>query len=189
MWPAMKTFTERPRMFGGAKAAAGRRCAALGMCGMALLFADPAGAEASAKTTPGYPVTRRDSVVDVHGDVRVGDPYRWLERLDSQETTGWLAARSRFIEEKVSGTDSAGAPTNWVIAQPRDSTRGSAVTPEQWPPRSARDQNLAEVDVQGDSMTVTVMDEKGRTKAWNSWDGEAPDASLRNCTLEGTLVS
>jgi prolyl oligopeptidase len=42
-----------------------------------------------------YPESRRvDQVVEYHG-VRVADPYRWLEDLDSDETHRWIAAQNR----------------------------------------------------------------------------------------------
>ncbi|HEX3129460.1 MAG TPA: prolyl oligopeptidase family serine peptidase [Thermoanaerobaculia bacterium] len=42
-----------------------------------------------------YPESRRvDQFDDYHG-VRVADPYRWLEDLDSGETHAWIAAQNR----------------------------------------------------------------------------------------------
>jgi prolyl oligopeptidase len=41
-----------------------------------------------------YPVTRQDEVIDAYGAVRVADPYRWLEDLDSPEVAAWVAAQN-----------------------------------------------------------------------------------------------
>ncbi|MEO7426521.1 MAG: prolyl oligopeptidase family serine peptidase [Fibrobacteria bacterium] len=46
-------------------------------------------------STLAYPVTRRsDQIDDLHG-VRIADPYRWLEDLDSAETAAWVEAQNR----------------------------------------------------------------------------------------------
>jgi prolyl oligopeptidase len=41
-----------------------------------------------------YPETRRGDTVDTYGTVRVADPYRWLENLDSPEVAAWVAAQN-----------------------------------------------------------------------------------------------
>ena len=41
-----------------------------------------------------YPAAARGDVVDVYHDVRVADPYRWFEDLDSQATKDWVAAEN-----------------------------------------------------------------------------------------------
>ncbi|HYK54529.1 MAG TPA: prolyl oligopeptidase family serine peptidase [Candidatus Eremiobacteraceae bacterium] len=38
-----------------------------------------------------YPPTPRDNVVDTYYGVKVADPYRWLESLDSSQTKEWIA--------------------------------------------------------------------------------------------------
>src|SRR5574338_860813 len=43
-----------------------------------------------------YPATRRDSVVETHFGVRIADPYRWLEQLDSPATVDWVAVQRRL---------------------------------------------------------------------------------------------
>lgn len=50
-----------------------------------------------------YPVTRAGDQVDDYHGVRVADPYRWLEDLDSAETAEWVQAQneltSRYLDQ------------------------------------------------------------------------------------------
>ena len=46
-----------------------------------------------------YPNTRRVEQVDTYHDVRVADPYRWLEDLDADETHQWVK-----IQNLISGS-------------------------------------------------------------------------------------
>ena len=41
-----------------------------------------------------YPESRQGDVVDHYGSVRVPDPYRWLEDLDSPDVANWVAAQN-----------------------------------------------------------------------------------------------
>lgn len=45
-----------------------------------------------------YPESRRGDVADTLHGVRVADPYRWLESLNSPETAAWIAAQNRVTE-------------------------------------------------------------------------------------------
>ncbi|MDB5048989.1 MAG: prolyl endopeptidase, partial [Fibrobacteres bacterium] len=42
-----------------------------------------------------YPATRKSDQVDTLHGVRIADPYRWLEDLDSPETAAWVEAQDR----------------------------------------------------------------------------------------------
>jgi len=43
-----------------------------------------------------YPVARKSDQVDDYHGVRVADPYRWLEDLDSAETRSWVEAENNL---------------------------------------------------------------------------------------------
>src|SRR3989441_10911745 len=42
-----------------------------------------------------YPPTRKSDVVDAYHGAKVGDPFRWLEDVDSPETRSWVEAENR----------------------------------------------------------------------------------------------
>ena len=65
--------------------------------------AAPGGSASAASGTPQYPVTHRSDHVDTYHGVEVPDPYRWLEREDSDETRDWLASQERLFDGYVSG--------------------------------------------------------------------------------------
>ena len=48
--------------------------------------------------TLAYPPAKRDNVVEDYSGVKVADPYRWLEQLDSPETRAWVAAEARLTD-------------------------------------------------------------------------------------------
>jgi prolyl oligopeptidase len=43
-----------------------------------------------------YPVARKSDQIDDYHGVKVADPYRWLEDLDSQETRNWVEAENKL---------------------------------------------------------------------------------------------
>ena len=48
-----------------------------------------------------YPVAARGTVVDDYHGIKVADPYRWLEDLDSPATHNWLAGESALTERYI----------------------------------------------------------------------------------------
>jgi prolyl oligopeptidase len=49
-----------------------------------------------------YPEARRSDVAETLHGVTVPDPYRWLEELDSPETTAWVKAQQALTENVLS---------------------------------------------------------------------------------------
>ncbi len=43
-----------------------------------------------------YPVAHKDAVVDDYFGTKVPDPYRWLEGVDSSDTTAWVNAQNQL---------------------------------------------------------------------------------------------
>ncbi len=46
-----------------------------------------------------YPPARRDAQIDDYHGVKVADPYRWMEDIDSPETRDWVAAEGRLSRQ------------------------------------------------------------------------------------------
>src|SRR5262245_36344145 len=45
-----------------------------------------------------YPPARRSEVTDDYHGVKVADPYRWMEELDSPETRQWVLAEAKLTD-------------------------------------------------------------------------------------------
>ncbi|MSR46294.1 MAG: S9 family peptidase [Planctomycetes bacterium] len=73
--------------------------AGLTACSSAETVADGVRAEApSIAMKLIYPKTERGDQVDDYHGVRVEDPYRWLENVDSSETLAWIGDQNRLTE-------------------------------------------------------------------------------------------
>ena len=54
------------------------------------------GASPQIMKTNSFPVARKSDQVDDYHGVKVADPYRWLEDLDSEETRTWVEAENKL---------------------------------------------------------------------------------------------
>jgi prolyl oligopeptidase len=67
-------------------------CAALGACATTSPPATPPAAAA------GYPATPRVEQVDTYHGVRVADPWRWMEDLESPQVRSWVEAQNSLAQ-------------------------------------------------------------------------------------------
>jgi prolyl oligopeptidase len=72
----------------------GSRAAAALAGGLALLGVIMVGAAGPLE----YPPAARAAVVDDYHGIRVADPYRWLEDLDSPQTRAWVEAQAKLTD-------------------------------------------------------------------------------------------
>ncbi len=56
-----------------------------------------------------YPPARRAETVDNYHGVKVADPYRWLEQLDSAQTRAWVTAEAKLTESYLAHIPVRGA--------------------------------------------------------------------------------
>jgi prolyl oligopeptidase len=67
-----------------------------------LLFTLTVACLAAAPQSPQYPPAKKvDQIDDYHG-VKVADPYRWLENMDSPETKAWIDAEQKVTASYLS---------------------------------------------------------------------------------------
>ena len=50
-----------------------------------------------------YPDSRRSDQSDEYFGVEVADPYRWMEELEAEETSGWVAAQNALAQPFLEG--------------------------------------------------------------------------------------
>jgi prolyl oligopeptidase len=50
-----------------------------------------------------YPATHTTNTVDSYGGTKVPDPFRWLENMDSKETSGWVKAENAITMPYLTG--------------------------------------------------------------------------------------
>jgi prolyl oligopeptidase len=62
---------------------------------------DPTTTTPPPATTSPYPDAPRGDVVDTLHGVKIADPYRWLEEMDSQQTRDWVAAQNALADKHV----------------------------------------------------------------------------------------
>jgi prolyl oligopeptidase len=65
--------------------------------GAGLLAPSPAAATTSVALT--YPGAQRGDQVDLHHGIKVSDPYRWMENIDSPSTRTWVEAEAKLTSD------------------------------------------------------------------------------------------
>ena len=93
-----------------------------------LAISAPAGSKPDSK--PDYPASPRGNVVDVMHGVKIPDPYRWLEDLESKQTMDWVKAQDELFLAyvgEVSLRDKLESRIEAISHYDRDSAPVSAV--------------------------------------------------------------
>ena len=49
-----------------------------------------------------YPESKKRDHIDDYFGTKISDPYRWLEKLDSDETRDWIKQQNNFTEDYLS---------------------------------------------------------------------------------------
>ena len=49
-----------------------------------------------------YPITKKDNVYDSYFDIKIEDPYRWLENDRSPETEKWVIEQNKITNNYLS---------------------------------------------------------------------------------------
>lgn len=60
-----------------------------------------AGCGGNSPPASGYPASPRSEVTDTYHGTEVGDPYRWLETLDSADTRDWVDAQNALTASRL----------------------------------------------------------------------------------------
>ena len=87
-------------------------CRALGAVLLTGLAASMTVAVAAAPGALAYPPAPRGDHVDVYHGVKVADPYRWMEDIDSPQTRRWLEAESELSSRYLAGIPDRDAITH-----------------------------------------------------------------------------
>src|SRR6185295_4116005 len=58
---------------------------------------------ASTQQTGAYPAAKQSAQVDDYHGVKVADPYRWLEDLDTSDTRHWIEAENKVTFDYLAG--------------------------------------------------------------------------------------
>ncbi|HUJ58287.1 MAG TPA: prolyl oligopeptidase family serine peptidase [Kofleriaceae bacterium] len=130
----------------------------------------------SSSHSPTYPAARHGEVPD--------DPYRWLEQMDSPETTRWVAAENRLTDAALADVPGA-TELRARLAQlyAREEVRPPVHRGERyfWSKRdAAHDQSIVEVATSASGTATMLLDPGELAKdgsvqlaGWSpSWDGE-----------------
>jgi prolyl oligopeptidase len=71
---------------------------------LALAMTPDYGARAASDVKLAYPPARRSDHVDIYHGLKVADPYRWMEDIDSPETRSWVEAQGRLSRAFLDAT-------------------------------------------------------------------------------------